>query len=358
MSERSEEARRRFTLELSVARIEHIDALKREWGLRNRGAVLERLLDTIFATDDDDEAAAAAETPASALALAVGQAAATQVELPLEEEDDDLDDEAALVLLGKGTIERAEDVVDPPRPSSPGGSATARQSGGIDLPGFVRRRSDQLRRSLQRPPSSAPAAGGSAALPRIPADLVEAALDAADDHWLQLYGKPANETVLEAAMSWLARDIWPQSDQSEGRPFTWTAAMRVMAEWAADWGEPQPSFARVMVTAGILEDPYSASTLTVRIPTLTRRFVHRFRRRRSGTSFQTLEHTMTLHGALRLLGLPTDPGERLTLRQIRDAYRELALTHHPDSGGSLESMRRINEAYQLLKELYRRRSES
>ncbi len=354
MSERSDEARRRFTLELSVARIEHIDALKREWGLRNRGAVLERLLDTIFATDDEDEEEETSQdSPASALAVSGGQASASQGELPLEEED--LDDQAALVLLGKGTIERVEEDLDPRRPSTPAAGAAGRQPGGIDLPGFVRRRSDQLRRSLHRAPSPAPATG-EAALPRIPAELVEVALAAADEHWMQLYGKPANETVLEASMSWLARDIWPQSDQSEGRPFTWTAAMRVMEEWVMGWGEPPPSFARVMVTAGVLEDPYSASTLTVRIPTLTRRFVQRFRRRRSGTSFQTLEHTMTLHGALRLLGLPTDPGERLTLRQIRDAYRDLALTHHPDSGGSLESMRRINEAYQLLKELYRRRN--
>jgi curved DNA-binding protein CbpA len=33
----------------------------------------------------------------------------------------------------------------------------------------------------------------------------------------------------------------------------------------------------------------------------------------------------------------------------------MALQHHPDSGGSVEAMRRINEAYQLLKELYRQR---
>jgi curved DNA-binding protein CbpA len=28
--------------------------------------------------------------------------------------------------------------------------------------------------------------------------------------------------------------------------------------------------------------------------------------------------------------------------------------HHPDSGGSADTMRRLNEAYQLLKELYRK----
>jgi hypothetical protein len=113
-----------------------------------------------------------------------------------------------------------------------------------------------------------------------------------------------------------------------------------------------------MVTAGVLEDPFSGATLPLRMPTLIRRFVHRFRRRRSGTSFQTLEHTMTLQGALRLLELPTDPGHRVTLAQIREAYRERALTLHPDAGGSAEAMRRLNEAYQLLKELYRHHTTS
>jgi curved DNA-binding protein CbpA len=62
---------------------------------------------------------------------------------------------------------------------------------------------------------------------------------------------------------------------------------------------------------------------------------------------------MTLHGALKLLQLPTAAGQRLSLNQIRDAYRQLALSTHPDSGGSTEAMRRLNEAYQLLKQLYR-----
>ena len=70
-------------------------------------------------------------------------------------------------------------------------------------------------------------------------------------------------------------------------------------------------------------------------------------------SFETLAHTMTLHVALKLLKLPTAPGQRLTLEQIREAYRQLALQNHPDSGGCEQTMRRLNEAYQLLKGLYR-----
>jgi hypothetical protein len=191
-------------------------------------------------------------------------------------------------------------------------------------------------------------------LPLLSIQLVQEGMEAAGQHWIGLYGKPADETVLEASMIWLGTEIWPQSDLSEGRTFTWSGCCRLMAELVPGWQEGPPGFERVMATAGVLEDPFSGSTLSLRIPTLIRRFVHRFRRRRRGTSFQTLEHTMTLQGALRLLELPTEPGHRLTLGQIREAYRELAMNHHPDSGGSAETMRRLNEAYQLLKELYRR----
>jgi hypothetical protein len=162
---------------------------------------------------------------------------------------------------------------------------------------------------------------------------------------------------VEAAMSWLAHDIWPHADLCEGRIFTWTTAMRLMSELGQGWSDSAPTLERIIITAGVLEDPFSADTLPLRIPTLIHRFVKRFRRRQRGTSFQTLESTMTLHGALKQLQLPTDPGERMTLTQIRDAYREMALKHHPDSGGSLDTMRRLNEAYQLLKELYRPKSQ-
>jgi len=64
---------------------------------------------------------------------------------------------------------------------------------------------------------------------------------------------------------------------------------------------------------------------------------------------------MTVHGALKLLGLSTQVGASVTLASIREAYKTRALNEHPDSGGSTESMRRINEAYRLLRELYRNR---
>ena len=122
------------------------------------------------------------------------------------------------------------------------------------------------------------------------------------------------------------------------------------------WLEASPCFDQVIVVAGVLEDPFATSELVHRIPTLIRRFVHRFKRSRKVTSFETLESTMTVHGALKLLNLPTTAGASLTLKMIREAYKQQALETHPDAGGSTEAMRRLNEAYQMLRELYRQKS--
>jgi curved DNA-binding protein CbpA len=48
--------------------------------------------------------------------------------------------------------------------------------------------------------------------------------------------------------------------------------------------------------------------------------------------------------AQKMLGL----GERASLSQIKERYRELARQHHPDAGGESEAMQEINAAYALL----------
>lgn len=319
---------KRTSVELPSAMIDQIDELRREWGLRHRGAVLERLLLQIFNSDEDS--------------LPADLAAATEVHPPLEEPDEHL----ALVLVGRGALQD----IQMERPDQTVAEPESSRRTGIDLPGFVQKRTGEIKRGLRPVPASA---APTPALLQLNQEELQTALGEARRHWIHLYGTAPNATVLENAMIWLAHDIWPHADQSEGRVFTWSAACSAMAEIAPDWSRDEPSFERVMVAAGVLEDPYSAGTLTLRLPTLIRRFVQRFRRRSRGTSFQTLEHTMTLQGALKLLQIPSHLGQRLTLRQIREAYRDMAQQHHPDAGGSVETMRRLNEAYQLLKELYR-----
>ncbi len=337
--------RQRIQLILPVAQVEQIDELCRQLGHRSRGALLERLLDDLFPNGDgleeerdEDEAGVEEELDGCrALVLVTEQAAEL---LTLDEGDGEprISDQPSLQLLDSSPS-RAQ----PKQPRDNSGSV------GIDLPGFVRQSSARLRRSLHPRPATA-----REPLPSVEAPELDQALVAVDEHWISLYGTAANEAVLEAAMLWLSRDIWAQSDQSEGRPFTWTLMEQWISGFVSGWSPGPPRFNRVIVAAGLLEDPFSTGTLTLRIPTLIRRFVHRFRRQRQGTSFQSLEHTMTLHGALKVLDLPTAPGHQLSLNQIREAYREQAMSHHPDSGGSADAMRRLNEAYQLLKELYRR----
>ena len=62
---------------------------------------------------------------------------------------------------------------------------------------------------------------------------------------------------------------------------------------------------------------------------------------------------MTVHGALKLLKLSNAAGSAHTLNTIREAYKNIALETHPDAGGSTDEMRKLNDAYQLLKNLYR-----
>lgn len=332
-----QQGRRRITLQLPTHLIEGIDRLRSEWGLRSRGDTVERLIGELLVDPASQEAGPDGET---------GESATPSSGL--------FDEGGALVLVAEATGGGlAADYIDDrgnPTQQHPGGRPSA-AGGGIDLPGFVRRRSDQLRRSLQTPHEQERQAKDP--LPQVDQQNLSDALACAQKHWIELYGTAPNANVLEAAMGWLAKEIWPHADQSEGQPFTWSLACHVGRELAPSWPQGEPSFDKVMALAGLLEDPFSSGTLSMRIPTLIHRFVHRMRRRQRGMSFETLENTMSLHGALKLLHLPTAPGHRLTLADIREAYRDQALLHHPDSGGTVEQMRRLNEAYQMLKELYR-----
>ena len=340
--------KRRVTLELSEELLGLIDGMKSRMGFRSRGPMVEQLLREVLTENEEQDASAALadDDLHSDPAIAAGE----------------LDESAAIVLIGSALVSpqdtrlvsdgTSEKLFSSTRQVP--GSGSAEDIGGIQLPGFVRRQARAVKRSLQEPVLPL-GDDRPAALALISLEAVQDALYRAQQHWLEVYGQAPSDAVVDAALSWLARDIWPQSDHSDGRPFSWTLAQQVILSLAPSWVLAEPTLERVVTAAGILEDPFGGNSLAVRVPTLITRFVQRHRsRHKRSTSFEAIDQSMTVHGALRLLQLPTVADRPYTLKEVRDAYREQAQSHHPDAGGSADAMRRLNEAYQFLKERYRR----
>jgi hypothetical protein len=362
-----EPAKRRVSVDLSEETLSWLDSLKPELGLRGRGAILEAVLAWVrphSSSDEDDEDLEDEQgaLPLESEAVAGADQTGTQHQsMPTGA----LDETTAIVLISSALVssrdqERVPDGTEETnlqlglgrgshraektRPRASSGSA------GIQLPGFVRRQARELRRSLEAEVELPP----DRSLALISSDQLSEAQLRAEQHWHEVYGQAPSEPALEAAMVWLARDVWPQSDHSDGRPFTWSLTQQVVRTFAPSWIEAEATLERVITAAGVLEDPFSGSTLPLRIPTLITRFVQRHRsRQKRTTSFEAIDQSMTVHAALRLLLLPTVADRPYTLPEIREAYREQAQCHHPDAGGSAEAMRRLNEAYQFLKERYR-----
>ena len=317
MAEAADE--RRISLVLRADTIQRLDDLRKQWSLRSRGQAIQRVLDDVLADiEQDDEA---------------------DIEVEHQEHVD-----GALVLLSDAS---PEDGAAEAESESQGPDPTQR-SGGITLPGFVSKRTSDLRRSLKEPRISEAQAQGDR-FEVMDAQQLNSAIHCVQQHWMALYSSEPSAAVLEASMHWLSRDIWPVADAAEGQTFTWNAVQQVMLSYAPSWEIREASVDRVVVAAGVLEDPFSAAELSQRIPSLVGRMVQRLRRRRKGTPFLDLQSTMSVQGALKLLGLPTVPGHKLTLVEIREAYRVKALASHPDAGGNADDMRRLNEAYQQLK---------
>ena len=351
---------KRISLELPEELVDQIDQLRKDWKTRSRGECLRRLLEEIFQPDLDQDEPSRSLTEQSdqgndeqSPSQADSSSSPSQVSEPAQQPR--YDEDRAIVLVGAaGGLDTTGLVDDPPASPQPP-KRTAAAGVGIDLPGFVRKRSNAIRESLT--PRTQP----NTEIPLIPVisdEQIHDWFDVALNHWLNLYGSNPGPTVMEAVMLWMARDIWPHIDGSEGRTFTWSQVNQSMTEYCKSWMVPSPRFEQVIVAAAVLEDPFASASVADRIPTLIRRFVSRFKRSRKVTSFETLESTMTLHGALKQLELPTQAGQSLTLRSIRDAYKRKAVEVHPDSGGSTDAMRRLNEAYQMLKELYRQKEKS
>ena len=176
MAEPVNDKGRRVSLELREDTIERLDALRKQWSLRSRGAAIQRLLDDLLQ-----------DLPAE-------HSITEEEEAP---PDDHL--QGAIVLVST-TDEPSE-----PEPEE--------RSSGINLPGFVSKRTTQLKRSLKEPVASDAQASG---------ERFEVMDDQQLSGPLQQFRTTGCRCMAVSLRpcaggsdEWLGHDIWPSSDASE-----------------------------------------------------------------------------------------------------------------------------------------------
>ena len=328
---------KRISIDLPEELISKFDQLRKEWGFRSRGPVIEKLITELLKEDEF--------LPKN-----------KQQEIDFSDnnnninENYNIDENTALVLI-KTDIK--EDIKESDLKSIVSNNDECKEKAKLDisLPNFVEKKVKNLRRSINSEKLKEKI--NDIQINTIKEnELIKCRIELIS-HWKTLYGSVPNDHVVEASMDWFGRDIWPNLDGTENLPFTWSAANKLMSELCPYWVKKNPTLEIVLLMIGVLEDPFATSDLINRIPTLVRRFVSRFKRNNRSNSLEALDSTMTVHGALKILNLSTAAGSAHTLRKIREAYKLKALETHPDAGGSTDQMRKLNEAYQLLKNLYR-----
>ncbi len=327
---------KRISIDLPEGLIFRFDQLRKEWGFRARGPVIEKLLTELLQEDD-----------------LIPKNQQQEIEFSKEKNNDEnynIDENTSLVLI-QSEIKKEVNEIPEKKIILNKDEIKEKANSNISLPMFVENKVKKLRRSINSEKLKEKI--NDIEINTIKEnELIKCRIELIS-HWKNLYGTTPNDHVIEASMDWFGRDIWPNLDGIENLPFTWSAANKLMSELCPFWVKKNPSLEIVLLMIGVLEDPFATSDLINRIPTLVRRFVSRFKRNNRTNSFEALDSTMTVHGALKLLNLSTAAGSAHTLRKIREAYKSKALETHPDAGGSTDHMRKLNEAYQLLKNLYR-----
>jgi len=327
---------KRISIDLPEELISRFDQLRKEWGFRARGPVIEKLITELLKEDD-----------------ILPKNKQQEIEFTKNgnnNENHNIDENASLVLI-KPDLKKEAKKKAINKIVSNNDEFKEKANINITLPNFLEKKVSNLRRSINS--EKLKENNNYVQINEIKENELIKCRITLINHWKNLYGTIPNEHVIEASMDWLGRDIWPNLDGTENLPFTWSAANKLMSEVCPYWVKKNPSLENVLLMVGVLEDPFATSDLINRIPTLVRRFVSRFKRNNRSNSFKALDSTMTVHGALKILNLSTAAGSSHTLQKIREAYKSKALENHPDAGGSTDQMRKLNEAYQLLKNLYR-----
>ena len=328
---------KRISIDLPEELISRFDQLRKEWGFRARGPVIEKLLTELLQEDE-----------------LVPKNTQQTIDFGGENNFNDysnFDENSALVLIN--SEDQENNLKKPNEKNTLNNSEIIEKPNlNISLPNFIGKKVKDLKRSINIEKTNQKI--NDIQINTIKEnDLIKCRIEIIS-HWKNLYGTIPNEQIIESSMDWFSRDIWPNIDGTENLPFTWSAANKMMSEICPYWVKQNPSLELVILMIGVLEDPFATADLINRIPTLVRRFVSRFKRKYKSNSFNALDSSMTVHGALKLLKLSTAAGSAHTLNKIREAYKNIALETHPDAGGSTDEMRKLNDAYQLLKNLYRK----
>jgi len=210
---------KRISIDLPIDLVAGVDRLRKEWGFRARGLVFERLLEVILSNDLDDNIIENKQLDFNHNSNHDSSSSENGIDISNQEEK-------ALVIVGNKNIEIKNVAVNDVKPKDVQFNKQDSVSTGIELPGFIRKQTTNLKRSLSKDKTFKNMEDTS--ITTINIDDLLKAKDAAEKHWIYLYGQKPTESVIEASMIWLARDIWPNVDGTENIPFTWNAACKML----------------------------------------------------------------------------------------------------------------------------------
>ena len=221
---------KRISIDLPEELISRFDQLRKEWGFRARGPVIEKILKELLQEDD---------------LLPKNQ----QQEIDFNEKNNNenlnIDEDTALVLI-KSDVKKEVNEISLNKRFTNNNQYKEKSNPNISLPNFVEKKVKNLKRSINSEKLKEN-------INDIPintikeTELIKCRI-ALISHWKTLYGTAPNDHIIEASMDWFGRDIWPNLDGTENLPFTWSAANKLMSDLCPFWTKNPPWEEQIVTT--------------------------------------------------------------------------------------------------------------
>jgi len=193
---------KRISIDLPEELISRFDQLRKEWGFRSRGPVIEKLITELLKEDEF--------LPKN-----------KQQEIDFSEnnnninENYNIDENTALVLIKKDIKEEIKETALKKIVSN-NDECNEKAKLDISLPNFVEKKVKNLRRSINSEKLKENI--NDIQINTIKENELIKCRIALISHWKNLYGTTPNDYVIEASMDWFGRDIWPNLDCTENLP--------------------------------------------------------------------------------------------------------------------------------------------